>query len=117
MERSYKLQAEILAFFKSQEKELPEFEDEEFLTDFVFLVDLLSHLNTLNTKLQRQEQLVTDLYKHVAAFQEKLGLWEQEMEREQLDEESFPTLCSRSSLVGQCYRILCGFPDDHLTEY
>ena len=101
MERSYKLQAEILAFFKSQGKELPEFEDEEFLTDFAFLVDLLSHLNTLNTKLQRQEQLVTDLYKHVAAFQEKLGLWEQEMEREQLDEESFPTLCSRSSLVGQ----------------
>ena len=95
--RTYYLQAEILAFVK----ELHEFEDTQFLTDFAFLVDMLTDLNTLNTRLQGQGQIITDLYRNVASFHEQLELWEQELSNEQVDEESFPTLSSRPCLVGQ----------------
>ncbi|CAK1586690.1 unnamed protein product [Parnassius mnemosyne] len=37
------------------------------------------YLNDLNLKLQKQGQLVNDLYSHLKAFQIKLRLWESQM--------------------------------------
>jgi len=63
--RACKLQTEILNFCESHGRELPEFRDSEFLNDFAFLVDILTHLNDLDTKLQGKDKLISDLYHHV----------------------------------------------------
>ncbi|KAF6017168.1 hypothetical protein EB796_024498 [Bugula neritina] len=72
--RAYTLQTEILNFCESHGRELPEFRDSEFLNDFAFLVDILTHLNDLNTKLQGKDKLISDLYHHVGGFDGMLEL-------------------------------------------
>ena len=44
--------------------------------DFAFLVDITTHLNKLNSYLQRKEQLMHFMFDHVNAFAMKLTLWE-----------------------------------------
>lgn len=56
-------------------KPVPELQDPKWLTDFAFLVDIAAHLNELNTKLQKREQLIYELYSHIKGFQNKLRLW------------------------------------------
>jgi len=65
IERAYKLQTEILDFCENHGRELPKFRDSEFLNYFAFLVDILTHLNDLNTKLQSKNKLISNLYHHV----------------------------------------------------
>ncbi len=40
------------------------------------MTDLTHHLNELNIKLQGKDQLVTELYSVIKAFEAKLKLWE-----------------------------------------
>ena len=51
---------------------VPELQNESWQIDLAFLVDITTHLNELNTKLQGKNQLVTQLYEHIKAFQLKL---------------------------------------------
>jgi hypothetical protein len=46
-------------------KPLPEFSDEEWISDFAFLVDTTQRLNDLNLQLQGRNQLVDDIFAHV----------------------------------------------------
>jgi hypothetical protein len=57
-------------------KPLPEFSDEDWISDFAFLVDMTQHLNDLNLQLQGRNQLVNDIFAHVKAFEVKLRLSE-----------------------------------------
>ena len=95
MERTYKLQTEILTFCESNGRDLPEFRDPEFLNDFAFLVDMLTHLNQLNTNLQGKDKLVSDLYHHIGGFDGMLELWIDDFDQHYVDTECFPTLASR----------------------
>jgi len=63
---------EIPAFleFTGRSDEFPELSDKNWLCDFAFAVDILSHMNELNTKLQGQ--FVEDLYTNVRAFKSNL---------------------------------------------
>lgn len=58
------LKEEIGAFLEFNEKsdEFPELRDQNWLCDFAFAVDVFSHLNELNVKLQGKDQLVHDMY-------------------------------------------------------
>ncbi|GBP97526.1 hypothetical protein EVAR_102184_1 [Eumeta japonica] len=54
-------------------------EGRQFLQNWAgkfFFVWHNSYLNDLNLKLQKQGQLVNDLYSHLKAFQNKIRLWE-----------------------------------------
>ncbi|CAK1584105.1 unnamed protein product [Parnassius mnemosyne] len=64
---------------KIKDKPLSELSDPKWICDLAFLVDLTGYLNDLNFKLQKQGQLVNDLYSHLKAFQIKLRLWESQM--------------------------------------
>ena len=53
--------------------------DENWLCDFAFAVDVFSHLNELNVKLQGKDQFVHVMYKHVTAFKSKLVLFSRQV--------------------------------------
>ncbi|KAJ0181964.1 hypothetical protein K1T71_002686 [Dendrolimus kikuchii] len=79
LKRFYELRNEIADFMKIKDKPLSELSDPKWICDLAFLVDHTSYLNDLNLKLQKQGQLVNDLYSHLKAFQIKLRLWESQM--------------------------------------
>ncbi len=45
------------------------------MEDLAFLVDITGHLNDLNKTLQDKNNLITDMYREITAFKEKLKLW------------------------------------------
>ena len=53
---------------------IAEFNDAEWICDLAFLADITSHLNELNSRLQRKGQLINCMFDHVKAFQVKLSL-------------------------------------------
>ncbi|CAK1593253.1 unnamed protein product [Parnassius mnemosyne] len=79
LKRFYELRNEIADFMKIKDKPLSELSDPKWICNLAFLVDLTGYLNYLNFKLQKQGQLVNDLYSHLKAFQIKLRLWESQM--------------------------------------
>lgn len=79
LKRFYDLRQEIADFMEIKEKPLPEVSDQKWLCDLAFLVDITGLLNELNLKLQKQGQLVNELYSHLKAFQSKIRLWETQM--------------------------------------
>ena len=51
---------------------VPELDNENWLTDLAFLVDLTAHLNELNMCLQGENQHTNTMFQTVTAFQTKL---------------------------------------------
>uniref|UniRef100_A0A087Y1S5 HAT C-terminal dimerisation domain-containing protein n=1 Tax=Poecilia formosa TaxID=48698 RepID=A0A087Y1S5_POEFO len=88
--RVWELKEEILSFLELMGKsdEFPELRDEDWLCDFAFTVDILSHMNELNVKLQGKDQFVHDMY--VRAFKSKLALFSRQMSNKSFTH--FPTL-------------------------
>ena len=75
LERFYHLRKLIQIFMTSEGKEFPELSDVQWNCDLAFLVDISSHLNKFNTKLQGKDQLINALFDHNCAFELKLKLW------------------------------------------
>ncbi|KAJ8018177.1 General transcription factor II-I repeat domain-containing protein 2 [Holothuria leucospilota] len=74
LKRFFELKDEVSNFMDTRGKPVPELQDPKWLTDFAFLVDITAHLNELNTKLQKREQVIHELYSHIKSFQNKLRL-------------------------------------------
>lgn len=98
LHRFYGLRDEIALFMEMKEKAVPELSDGKWLTDLAFLVDITSHLNDLNIKLQGKDQLVTNLFDHIRTFQTKLLLWENQISKG--NTVHFPCLTESASMVG-----------------
>jgi len=56
LRRFYELRKEFTLFLKNNGQPVAEMEDESWLCDLAFLVDITTHMNDLNTMLQRQTQ-------------------------------------------------------------
>ena len=54
----------------------PELRNPAWCCNFAFAVDLMGHLNTLNTSLQMKNLLMLDVFSNIKAFCVKLMLWE-----------------------------------------
>ena len=52
-----------------------EMEDKSWLCDLAFLVDIITRINELNTRLQQKAQYVSKMYRHIKGFINKLRLW------------------------------------------
>ncbi|KAI6655716.1 General transcription factor II-I repeat domain-containing protein 2A-like [Oopsacas minuta] len=61
-------------FRKSKEKDLSLMEDDQWLNDLAFLVDITKYLAELKVKLLGKEHCVNKLYEHVQTFIQKLEL-------------------------------------------
>ena len=79
LERVYELLQEIKEFMQMKSKDMPQLEDQDWLRDFAFLVDITGHLNILNTQLQGRGHLVNVMFGNIKAFQNKLMLWIQQL--------------------------------------
>ena len=49
-----------------------EMEDESWLCDLAFLIDITTRLNQLNTRLQQKAQYASEMYGHIKGFTNKL---------------------------------------------
>lgn len=91
-QKVWELKEEISAFLESMGKsdEFPELRDKNRLCDFAYAVDIFSHMNELNVKLQGKAQLVHDMYTNVRAFKSKLILFSRQLSNKSF--AHFPTL-------------------------
>ncbi|KAK0145774.1 General transcription factor II-I repeat domain-containing protein 2B [Merluccius polli] len=96
-QRVWELKEEIRSFLELMGKsdEFPELSDEAWLCDFAFAVDILSHMNELNVKLQGKDQFAHDMYTNVRAFKSKLTLFSRQMSNKSF--AHFPTLAMQKA--------------------
>lgn len=90
-ERVWDLKDEIISFM--EEKGMDECEhlkDIVWLSDFAFFIDLLSHINKLNLKLQGRNQLIHDIWSHIRGFKMQLNLFSKQLVKK--DFTHFPRL-------------------------
>ena len=90
LERIFKLKDEIQQFTEGKDNPIAVFNDAEWICDLTFLANVNSHLNELNSRLQRKGQLINCMFNHVKAFQVKLPLWENQINNKNYTH--FPTL-------------------------
>jgi len=69
-------------------------DDQQWLNDLAFLVDITKHLADLNFKLQGKDQLVRKMYACVVAFVQKLKHFRKHLHQKKL--LHFTTLATRS---------------------
>ena len=69
---------------------MAEMEDESWLCDLAFLVNITTRMNELNTRLQRKAQYASEMYGHIKSFMNKLRLWHAHIQNANLSH--FPTL-------------------------
>ncbi|XP_029657512.1 general transcription factor II-I repeat domain-containing protein 2A-like [Octopus sinensis] len=85
LNRFYKLRSEIDIFLTSKNNYYPELSDLAWLSKLSFLVDVTTHMNELNLKLQGKENLICDFYRIIKAFRQKLMLFESQLGFSELD--------------------------------
>ena len=73
------MRSQIFTFMDMKGKLTPELNNDDWICELAFLVDVTTHLNELNSKLQSRDQLVYQLYSHVKTFQNKIQLWERQL--------------------------------------
>ena len=86
----YNLQKEINHFLTDKNKADPILSNPVWVSKLSFLVDITSHINDFNLKLQGKENLICDLYRIVNGFRRKLVLFESQLEVKNLSH--FPCL-------------------------
>ncbi|XP_059827475.1 general transcription factor II-I repeat domain-containing protein 2-like [Hypanus sabinus] len=93
-QRVWELKEEIGAFLELLRKagEFPELSNKSWLCDFAFAVDIFSHMNELNVKLQGKDQFVHDMYTNVKAFKSKLAFFSRQISNKLFTH--FPTLAT-----------------------
>ena len=104
LKRVFELKDAIQAFLETTGNPIAEFNDKGWIENFAFLVDITTHVNELNSRLQRKRQLIHFMFDHVNAFAMKLTLWEMQIKNKNF--VHFPTLQSRKVQNSQKYAIL-----------
>jgi hypothetical protein len=79
LKRFLDLKKEIQNFMELQNKAVAQLSDENWLLDLCFLVDITTHLNQLNLKLQGENKLITESCSEIKSFTLKLHLWENQL--------------------------------------
>ena len=72
---------EVKLFLKQKDIEYGELEDPDWLQKFYFMVDMTSHLNTLNKKLQGKGNTAVLLLEEVLLFEQKICLFARDLEK------------------------------------
>ena len=81
LERVYALREEISMFLESKEQDNSHFQDPQWVVKLAFLVDITTHMNTLNLELQGKKKVVFEMFGQTTAFERKLRLWESKLQK------------------------------------
>ncbi|KAJ3595031.1 hypothetical protein NHX12_004336 [Muraenolepis orangiensis] len=92
-------------------EEFPELSDTNWLCDFAFAVDIFSHMNELNVKLQGKDQFAHDMYTNVRAFKSKLVLFSRQMSNKSF--AHFPTLAVQKEAARNAKKYCKSLDDLH----
>ena len=65
LRRFYALRKEVTLFLKNKGRPKAEMEDESWLCNLAFLIDITTRMNELNTRLQRKAQYASEMYGHI----------------------------------------------------
>ena len=101
LKRVFELKDAIQTFMESKGNSVDEFVNEEWIEDFAFLMDITTHLNELNSRLQSKGQLIHSVFDHVNAFAVKFTLWETQIYNKNF--VNFPSLQSLQVQNSQKY--------------
>jgi len=82
LKRFLQLKNEIDLFMTLRNETVSELSDPNWLVDLCFLVDITSHLNDLNLRLQGDDKLIIDSCREITIFKLKLQLWEHQLVNE-----------------------------------
>ena len=97
----------IVHNFLEEKDELPEERallcNESWLLDLAFLVDITSHLNNLNLKLQGKDQLFPSLVNDISAFKMKLKVFIAQLEKKDLSQLPHLTLSMALIIYGNSH--------------
>uniref|UniRef100_A0A3P9LRR7 Uncharacterized protein n=1 Tax=Oryzias latipes TaxID=8090 RepID=A0A3P9LRR7_ORYLA len=74
LKRFFELRQLIAEFLSSASRDTQIPTDKRWIFDVAFMVDITDLLNNLNVKLQGKEQIITELFDHIKAFEMKLQL-------------------------------------------
>lgn len=85
LEKFFAIRKEIFLFLQDQfpaefNKFKLFFEDLDSLCELALITDMTNHLNTLNLKLQKTNQTISELVSHVDSFRRKLTLFKNHLE-------------------------------------
>ncbi|KAE8740766.1 hypothetical protein FOCC_FOCC013711 [Frankliniella occidentalis] len=58
-----------------------ELDDPKWIEDLAYFVDICGHLNSLNTKTQGKDNLISDLKRHLDVFKESVLLWKDQVSK------------------------------------
>ncbi|XP_042238726.1 general transcription factor II-I repeat domain-containing protein 2B-like [Homarus americanus] len=85
LKRVWELKEEIGLFLDMKQNaiDFPQLNDEKWLSNFAFAVDIMGHMNDLNSKLQGKGAFAHDLYSSVKAFMKKLLLLSRQITNKQ----------------------------------
>ncbi|KOC60046.1 General transcription factor II-I repeat domain-containing protein 2B, partial [Habropoda laboriosa] len=99
VDRFFHLREEIRLFMDKVGHSVPELDDNNWTKD----LDIINHLNTLNTILQGKHKTVVDLFDTIRSFKMKLNFWITRLESDNTDH--FPKLrfLSTSDSNHECY--------------
>ena len=82
---------------------MPQLTSKDGIRDFVFWVDIPTHLNMLASSLQGRSQMVTQMYDSVRSFLVKLCLWASHLARNNLAHFRMLKLVSENEKDGLNY--------------
>ncbi|XP_076298590.1 general transcription factor II-I repeat domain-containing protein 2B-like [Lasioglossum baleicum] len=92
LERFFALRKEILEFLQTNSKLdediIKKMDDIEFLCNLAFITDITKHLNCLNSRLQTQNQTISDLICNIYGFRNQIDLFIAEIKSSEL--HNFP---------------------------
>ena len=109
----WELKDTITSFLKSIGKadDFSELEDRDWLCDFAFSVDILTHMNELNAKLKGKELFAHDMYTSITAFKSKLALFSAQMSNNSFVQ--FPTLLTMKEALKHVNKYSKSLNDTH----
>ena len=116
--RFHSLLPEIIQFKNLKKCPLTELEDENWLCDLGYMVDITKHLNDLNVQLQGPDQLLHSMFSKIKSFTSMLNLWENQLKENDCThsptlKKYHPTSCAQYAL--ECSSLLkrfnAGFQD------
>ena len=84
LSRFFELRREIEIFFNENNHPEPLLTNVEWLWKLAFCVDLMTHLNDFNLRLQGKTSLLCNMYTEVKAFRQKLDLFATQLSRNNL---------------------------------